>query len=403
VIAENPNRKEMLFAGTGNALHYSMDDGKSWKQLKDGLPPAPVSWIVVQKNYHDLVVSTYGRGFYILDDLTPLEQGEAPADTTARLYEPRPAYRLLRGSRALLDFWIKDAAKEDIKVAILDEKGAVLREMTAGKGKAGLNRVGWDLHYEPPKLVELRTTPPENPHIWEEPRFEKATTRPITHWGLQPAEVGPVAAPGKYTVRLTVDGQSYSQPFTILRPPSDHGTDADLQASVRLQLKVRDDISTVSGMVNQIEWMRKQLVDSRKPLDSQNAKAALLKAMDDIDRKMQDVEYKLISRAEALSDDKYFVTQYKLYMNFIWLNGEIGTGAGDVAGSGDYGPTETAIGLVLDLERQLHAVQAEYKTLMEKDVEAYNRSVAGTDVKPIATTPPPPPPAPAAAPTGQEQ
>ena len=69
--------------------------------------------------------------------------------------------------------------------------------------------------------------------------------------------------------------------------------------------------------------------------------------MDAIDHKLQDVEYKLITRADALSDDKYFQTAYKLYLNFIWLNGEIGTGAGDVAGTGDYGPTETAIGLVL--------------------------------------------------------
>src|SRR5574340_693754 len=76
-IAENPNRKGMLFAGTGNALYYSKDDGGHWTQLKDGLPAAAVSWIVVQKNYHDLVVSTYGRGFYILEDLTPLETDDS--------------------------------------------------------------------------------------------------------------------------------------------------------------------------------------------------------------------------------------------------------------------------------------------------------------------------------------
>ena len=64
----------MLFAGTGNALYYSLDDGAHWKQLQDGLPAAPVSWIVVQKQSHDLVVSTYGRGLYIMEDITPLEQ-----------------------------------------------------------------------------------------------------------------------------------------------------------------------------------------------------------------------------------------------------------------------------------------------------------------------------------------
>ena len=160
VIAENPNRKGMLFAGTGNALYYSMDDGATWKQFKDGLPPSPVSWIVVQKNYHDLVVSTYGRGFYILEDLTPLEQPETGAEATVRFYEPRATYRLLRGGRALLNYSLKEPAKDAIKLEILDSHGNVIREMKESKGQAGLNRVSWDLHYEKPKLVELRTTPP---------------------------------------------------------------------------------------------------------------------------------------------------------------------------------------------------------------------------------------------------
>jgi hypothetical protein len=145
-------------------------------------------------------------------------------------------------------------------------------------------------------------------------------------------------------------------------------------------------------MTNQIEWMRRQLEDQGKTLTGQSGKDALMKAMDSIDKKMQDVEYKLISRAEALSDDKYFQTQYKLYMNFLWLSGEIGGGAGDVAGSGDYGPTETGTGLVLDLEKQLQAVQVEYKGLMDKDVAAYNKSIAGSGVAPLQTTGAPPPP-----------
>jgi hypothetical protein len=174
--------------------------------------------------------------------------------------------------------------------------------------------------------------------------------------------------------------------------PDAHGTDADLQASARLQLKVRDDISTVSDMTNQLEWMRRQLEDETKDIKGQSGKEALLKAMNDIDQKMQDVEYKLISRSEALSDDKYFVTQYQLYLNFMWLEGEIGGGAGDVAGSGDYPPTETSYGLVLGLERQLQAVQAQYKTLFDKDVDAYNKSIAGSGLKPLPATGAPPAP-----------
>jgi hypothetical protein len=265
-----------------------------------------------------------------------------------------------------------------------------VRRLPNSTGRAGLNRMSWDMRYESPRAVALRTTPPENPHIWEEPRFQNAETRPVTHWGIAQAEVGPIAAPGKYTVRLTADGQTYSQPLEILRTPDSHGSDAEIQSSVRLQLKVRDDINIVSDMTNQIEWMRRQLEDQRKTVAG---KAEILKTMEAIDRKLQDVEYQMITRAEALSDDKYYQTAYKLYLNLIWLNGEIGTGAGDVAGTGDWGPTETANAMVFDLEKQLQAVQAEYKVLMEKEVPAYNQGIASSGIAPLKTTGAPPPPA----------
>src|SRR5438093_1063136 len=76
-VAENPNKRGMLFAGTGHGFFYSTDEGAHWTELSAGLPHAPVSWIVVQKQFHDVVVSTYGRGLYVLDDITPLEQEPA--------------------------------------------------------------------------------------------------------------------------------------------------------------------------------------------------------------------------------------------------------------------------------------------------------------------------------------
>src|SRR5262249_28271362 len=93
--------------------------------------------------------------------------------------------------------------------------------------------------------------------------------------------------------------------------------------------------------------------------------------------------------------DKFFITANKLYLSLIWLNGEIGTGGGDVAGTADYGPTETAVALVLDLERQLNKVKSEYKRVMEQDVATYNKSIEGTALNPLKTTGAPMPPAPA--------
>ena len=94
VIREDPVRKGLLYLGTENALYVSFDDGGEWQPLQNNLPHAPVYWLAVQPHFHDLVVATYGRGFYILDDLTPLEQWtpEITHEPVA-LLKPRDQYR----------------------------------------------------------------------------------------------------------------------------------------------------------------------------------------------------------------------------------------------------------------------------------------------------------------------
>jgi hypothetical protein len=361
------------------------------------MPAAPVSWIVVQKQAHDLVVSTYGRGIYIMEDITPLEQGamEPANDAAAKLIAPRPAYRQVRNPRALLHFTVKSAPKEPVQVEIVQADGTLVQKLPPLQvQRAGLIRTSWDMRHEGARVVALRTTPPANPHIWEEPRFQGATTRPISHWGVsQPA--GPIAAPGDYIVRATIDGQTYAQPFQVILPPGNSGTEAEMKDLVKLQLKVRDGINAVSGMVNQIEWMRRQIEDVRKSPAAKTARAAALKAMDAIDKKMVDVEYKMITPSEAMSDDKYYVEAYRLYLNLIWLHQVIGPGGGDTSGSADYGPTETSVMLFGMFEKELEAVKGLYATLMDKDIPAYNKAAAGSGL-PALDTSAPPAPAPAA-------
>ncbi len=342
----------------------------------------------MQKQFHDLVVSTYGRGIYILDDITPLEQMAkgVGADTSVSLFAPRQAIRILGGGRAYVNYQLKNPAKGPVQAAILDSDGKVVRELRNAPNRQGLNRTAWDLHYDAPHLIALRTAPPENPHIFEEPRFRGQDSRAITHWGAAQAQVGPVAAPGTYKMRITVDGESYTQPLEIVRDPSSTGSDADIQSQVKLQLRLREDINSTSDMVNQIEWMRKQIDDVQKMLKTEKSKAALLKSVQEMDLKMQDVEYKLVSKALTTSDDKYFIAAYKVYFNLIWLNGEVGTGAGDVAGGADYKPTDTAFSLTDMIEKDLTAAKAEYRSLMDKEVPPFNRSLAASGITPIAAS-----------------
>ncbi len=382
-IAEDPNRKGLLFAGTGNGFYYSQDEGGHWTSLQTGLPHAPVSWVVVQKQYHDVVVSTYGRGIYILDDISPLEQAPGATDAAVDFFAPRPTYRGGRGGRAILNYSLKQATRGPVEIQVLDASGTVIRHMNAG-GRGGLNRASWDLRYDGPRTIALRTTPPENPHIWEEPRFRGQDSRPVTHWGMSPIQPGPVAAPGKYTLKLNVDGKSYTQTVQVMKDPKITTPDADLEATVKMQLRIREDVNKSSDMVNQMEWMRKQLDDVEKMLRTQKEKAELLKTVEAMDQKIQDVEYKILNKTLALSDDKYYIEAYKIYFQLLWLNGEIGPGAGDVAGGTDFGPTETSRNLLEMIEKNLASVTTEYRALMDKEIPSFNRSLADHGVTPLS-------------------
>lgn len=385
VVAEDPNCKGLLFAGTGNDLYYSSDDGGHWKVLDDGLPHATVSWAVVQKQFHDLVVSTYGRGLYILDDITPLEQmAKDHSDATVRFFAPRATYRFVRGGRAILDYSLKSATKEPVDIEVLDEHNNVIRKLKA-PGKAGVNRTAWDLRYEPPHVIALRTAAPDNPHIWDEPRFRGKDSRPVTHWGIEGAQVGPIVAPGKYTLRLTVNGQTFTQPLTILKDPHAPSSDADIDASVKTLLRIRDDITHTSDMVNRIEWMRKQLEDVDAMLADQKSKADLRKSVQQMDQKMQSVEFKLLARQQANSDDKYYTDAYKVYLNLIWLNGEVGTGAGDVAGGADFAPTPASLEVLQNIEKSLSEATADYQSLMTQQLPAFDRTLTQQGITPLAT------------------
>jgi photosystem II stability/assembly factor-like uncharacterized protein len=382
-VAEDPNQRGLLFAGTGNSLYYSLDDGGHWTALSAGLPHASVSWAVVQKQFHDLVVSTYGRGVYILDDITPLEKMAAEqSDPSVRFFPPRETFRIVPGGRAWLNYGLKTASRGPVQIQILDSQNKVIRELR-GAGREGLNRITWDLRYEAPRLVAFRTTPPENPHLWEEPRFRGKDSRPLTHWGIQQAEVGPIVAPGKYTVHLKAGGETYSQTLDIVKDPKVEASNTDLETQVKLQLRIRDAVGKSADMVNQIEWLRKQFEDDEKMLRSQKGKNEILASMEAMDRKLQDIEYKVVSQSDRTSDDKYYVEAYKIYLNLIWLNGEVGTGAGDVAGGANFKPTDTAVALVSELEKELAAVMVEYKNVMEKDLPAFNRELAAAGVTPL--------------------
>ena len=411
-VTENPNRKGMLFTGTGHGFFYSMDDGNHWTQFSDGLPAAPVSWVVVSKLYHDVVVSTYGRGIYVLRDISTLEQADPTAATEPlHFYAPRSAVREPRGGRADLAFSRKDAPRDSVVIDISEVGGKVIRTVKT-MARPGMNRATWDLRYDSPTRVELRTLPPDNPHIWDEPRFRNPTggrgggganadpaaaavpptatadstarttkplTRPITHWGIDaPIRAGPLAAPGTYSVTIKSDGHAARQALQVVRGSSLVATDGDLRASTAAQIRIRNAMNDAGDMTNKLEIMRKQIED-HLVADSTNAATAPLR---DLDKKLMDVELRILSRSDLNTDDKWYVEPTKLYLTLIWLSGEIGTGAGDVAGGADFRPTEASMATLASVEKELAATKAAYAKLMT-EVTKFNTTMAGK-VAPIS-------------------
>ncbi|HWJ13683.1 MAG TPA: hypothetical protein VNS10_08055 [Gemmatimonadaceae bacterium] len=373
-VTENPNRKGMVFAGTGHGLYYTLDDGAHWRQFKEGLPQTAVSWIIVHKTWHDLIVSTYGRGVFILRDIAPLELEGQIADADVQLYPPHPGYRQARSGRADITFNLKTASQRPARIEILDSANKVVRTLQAPT-RAGMNRTQWDVRYDAPRTVAMRTPAPDNPHIFEEPRFRNRPTRPVVHWGIQGAQVtGPMALPGKYTVRLSVNNVTVTQPLEILKDPEIKTTEADLVASTQAQVRIRDAMTSTADMVNRLEVMRKQIADQVK---ANLEKPDVQKALVDLDKRMMNVELTMLSRSDMNSDDKYYVEPFSLYMALIWLNGTVGNGAGDVAGGSDYAPTEASLEWLGGLEKDLTTAKTEYKKLIDADLAAFNKAWEG--------------------------
>ncbi|MCP5048297.1 MAG: glycosyl hydrolase, partial [bacterium] len=201
-IREDPKRKGMLYLGTENRLYVSLNDGVNWIPFQTNLPHAPVHWLTIQDHFDDLVLSTYGRGFWIMDDVTPLRQlTKEVLDSEVFLFVPRQAYRFryivgpesrtndqTAGQNppygAFINYYlITEPEKDDeVIIKILDEKGYTVRTLktekkeegeVSGRGrsrgfkvpkKEGINRVSWDLRYDKTKKIKLRTPPLESDH-----------------------------------------------------------------------------------------------------------------------------------------------------------------------------------------------------------------------------------------------
>ncbi|MFC1783734.1 WD40/YVTN/BNR-like repeat-containing protein [Planctomycetota bacterium] len=377
-VHEDPVRPGLLYLGTENAIYVSFNDGENWLPLQNNLPHAPVHHMVVQEHFNDLVVGTYGRGFWIMDDITPLQQlTDYVLKSNAHLFAPRQAYRMHRitggpgvSTNANINYYLKSAPRGDITITIEDEFGGETINTLSGSGRPGINRVSWNLKYPAPRQVKLRIKPPGNPRVVEEKRFRETWERegwyPLMSWGTSGGFSGPTVAPGTYTITLSVEGRKYVEKLEVLKDPRSAGSLRDIRETVAMQLELRDNISATTDMLNQIEWARKQLVDLKDICQAGNGPDEIMAAADRLDKKIQTLEDKVMQPMSREGDSKSFRYPNMLYSKLSVL-------AGDVASNVDFAPNQQQQQVHDLLKGQMADYLGQWKKLCEDDITAFNR------------------------------
>ena len=259
-VREDPVRKGLLFAGAEKGVYVSFDDGANWEPLRLNMPASSVRDVIIKDD--DLVAASHGRGFWILDNITPLRQLDRSSidppspelrRTSNLLFKPQTALRVRFSLNpdtplppdepagenppdgAMIDYSLAKDAAGPVTIEIKDSKGGSVRKYSSNdvpqkydpkklripeywirplqsvSTKASMHRFLWDMHYDPVPNVE--------------PEYPMAAVYRET----APAATSPWVAPGNYTVVLTVDGKSFIQPITVQMDPRVKVSGADIQ------------------------------------------------------------------------------------------------------------------------------------------------------------------------------
>jgi photosystem II stability/assembly factor-like uncharacterized protein len=252
VVREDPERRGLLYAGTEFGLYVSLDDGVAWQRFQLNLPVTPVTDIKIRDR--DLALSTMGRSFWILDDLTPLlARAQGPLGTEARLLRPRDALRMPHSraeplpdlgrnppNGALVEYVLPPGMKDEVRLEFRDATGTLVRALSSkdsGDGRpsaeAGLQRFVWDLRQEPPRV------PPKSVHAKD----------------LE----GPSVPPGVYEVRLRAGPIDTSERFEVKKDPRLATSPDDFREQSALALQIRDRLTRLYSAHGRSQGLRSQL------------------------------------------------------------------------------------------------------------------------------------------------
>jgi photosystem II stability/assembly factor-like uncharacterized protein len=391
-VREDPVRKGLLFAGTETSVWVSFDDGDHWQSLQLNLPHTSMRDVAIHEN--DLIVATHGRSFWILDDITPLRQlAESTGNSDAYLFKPAPAYRVRRSTNpdtpippdeptgknppdgAILDYFLARPTSSAVTLEIVDAQGKLVRRYSSADkpevsqaelekqliplywirmpkilaASAGMHRWVWDLHYPSPASMQQQY--PISAVPCDTPR----------------SPLGPLAVPGEYTARLTVNGNTFTTPLMVKIDPRVNTPAAGLEQQFNLEVRLASELTTSTEAVKQA----RSVLDQLHKIGSQPS-GALAESIKALDQKVTAI---LKGAAPAVAGAAPEPTLAR-------ENGAIGT-LYDGVGQADAAPTAAQVSAVADTERDLSAVMKRWEDFKKSDLPALNLQLKGAKLPEI--------------------
>lgn len=382
-VRQDPVRPQLLYAGTETGVYVSFNDGDRWESLQQNLPVVPITDLTIKNG--DLIASTQGRAFWILDDITPLEEIAAGlSNAPLQLFLPRPAYRISRarfGSRGapdgvVVDYELGSKPEHPVIIEFLDADGKVMKTFSSAAGQgtpnrgagtrgeiiragnegkvsaeAGLNRFVWDMRYPDAEGIDGGT------------------------YLLGGSLRGPEVAPGKYEVRITTGSNSATQSFEIRKDPRMTTTDVEYRKQLEFLLAVRDRLSETDEAINRIRRVQQQVGAA---LEKTNSKGSVTEAGRKLKAALADEVERLYEPRFTGFDDQTLVYPLRLNNRLAALQSYA---------QGEYAPTDQEIAVLKELSSELDQTLAKLKQTLDIELSAFNTQLKAAGVSEVVVDP----------------